>query len=120
MTNTADLLHVSLDVLPAVVDQFGITLSTPTPGGNFQLPDAPPQAPPELTAYFTRFLGAIKWIAGAVAVLSMCVIAIKMTLGNNNRTQLAASGAASIPWLFVGLVVAATPVSIVGFVLGGS
>ncbi|WP_219505133.1 hypothetical protein [Nonomuraea ceibae] len=121
MTTTAHLWHVLNDAF-AAADQFGGLLPSPAPttgnsGGGFQLPDVPPAPPPELTGYFSTFLGAIKWIAGAVAALSLGVIAIKMTLGKSNRHHLAADGAASVPWVFVGLMLAMTAVSVVGFVV---
>ncbi|MFI7643424.1 hypothetical protein [Nonomuraea sp. NPDC049400] len=126
------MLH---DTLASTVDQLGAVLPPPTPtpsgsnavsgvgggsgntGGGFQLPDPPPAAPTGLTDYFSRFLGAGKWITGAVAALSLTGIAVKMTLGKSNRHHLAADGAASVPWVLVGLMLAMTAVSIVGFVV---
>ncbi|GAA2813073.1 hypothetical protein [Nonomuraea dietziae] len=73
-----------------------------------------------MKAYFQRFVGAGKWIALAVALVSMIYAGTKMMAGKSNRSNLAADGAASIPWIFGGIAVVMSAASIIMFFAGGS
>ena len=82
------------------------------------VPDPPAQAPPGLTGPGRdTILGWIKWgtlIGGSVG-LSIC--AVKMMVGHRNRSSLAADGASGIPWVLLGLSLAAVSSGVVGVFL---
>jgi hypothetical protein len=81
------------------------------------VPDPPAQAPPGLTKPVDTILGWIKWgtlIGGSVG-LSMC--AVKMMVGHRNRSSMAADGASGIPWVLLGLSLAAVSSGVVGVFL---
>jgi hypothetical protein len=81
------------------------------------VPDPPAQAPPGLTGPVDTILGWIKWgtlIGGSVG-LSMC--AVKMMVGHRNRSSMAADGASGIPWVLLGLSLAAVSSGVVGVFL---
>ncbi|MEV4117026.1 hypothetical protein [Nonomuraea sp. NPDC049695] len=119
---TVHLLQALHDALTVVADQLGTLPPSPAPtrgaGSGLQLPDAPPAPPAELTAYFQRVVGGGKWIALAIALLSMIYAGTKMMAGKSNRSNLAADGAASIPWIFGGIAVVMSAASIIMFMVG--
>ena len=81
------------------------------------VPNPPAQAPPGLTGPVDTILGWIKWgtLIGGSAGLSIC--AVKMMVGHRNRSSLAADGASGIPWVLLGLSLAAVSSGVVGVFL---
>lgn len=85
--------------------------------GNPPVPDPAVAPPPGLTGPIDTILGWVKWgsvIAGSVG-LSVC--ALMMMAGRRSRSQVAADGAAGIPWVLLGLMLAAASSAIVGVFL---
>jgi hypothetical protein len=87
------------------------------PAGNPPVPNPAASPPPGLTVPIDTILGWVKWgsvIAGS-AGLSVC--ALMMMVGRRNRSSLAADGAAGIPWVLLGLMLASASSAIVGVFL---
>ena len=89
----------------------------PAGGGTRWYRTRPRQPPPGLTGPVDTILGWVKWgslIAGSIG-LSAC--AIMMMTGRRSRSTVAADGAAGIPWVLLGLMLAAASSAIVGVFL---
>ena len=91
---------------------------TPEPlAGNPPVPNPAASPPPGLTGPINTILGWVKWgsvIAGSIG-LSVC--ALMMMAGRRSRSTVAADGAAGIPWVLLGLMLASASSAIVGVFL---
>lgn len=81
--------------------------------GLADLSNPAPQAPGELTAQWNKVMGLVKWLAFAAGAVGLIVAGIMMSVGRRYRSQIAADGAAGIPWVIGGLSTVALAVPIV-------
>ena len=81
------------------------------------VPDPVPAAPPGLTQQTDTVLGWGKWGVLVCGVAGLLICGGKMTIGHRNRSSLAAEGATSIPYVLVGLSLAAASAGIVAVFL---
>lgn len=80
-------------------------------------PNPVPAAPPGLTHDTDVILGWGKWGVLVCGVAGLLMSAGKMTIGHRNRSSLAADGATSLPYVFIGLSLAAVSAGIAGVFL---
>jgi hypothetical protein len=81
------------------------------------VPDPVPQAPPGLTHDTDVVLGWGKYGVLACGVAGLLLCGGKMTIGHRNRSALAAEGAASVPYVLLGLSLASASAVLVGVFL---
>ena len=81
------------------------------------IPDPAPMPPPGLTGQVSIILGWIKWGTIIAGVIGLMVCALMMIVGRRSRSTVAADGAAGIPWVLLGLMLAAASSAIVGVFL---
>jgi hypothetical protein len=81
------------------------------------VPDPVPQAPPGFSGPTDTVLGWGKWGVLACGVAGLLLCGGKMAIGHRNRSATAAEGAASIPYVLLGLSLASASAVIVGVFL---
>ena len=81
------------------------------------VPDPAPQAPPGFSGPTDTVLGWGKWGVLACGVAGLLLCGGKMAIGHRNRSATAAEGAASIPYVLLGLSLASASAVIVGVFL---
>lgn len=82
------------------------------------IPEPPsPEAPPFGNQLLTIIAG-FQWIALALAIIGVIIVGVRMVISIRNGEGAAHLGA--LGWLFAGVVLIATPVSVVGFIVNGS
>jgi len=89
----------------AVLHQSGLAGGVPNPA---------PKAPPGLTGPINTLLAWWKWGALVAGVFGLIGCGAMMAIGRRNRSNLAADGAAGIPWVLAGLTLIALSSGIVG------
>lgn len=103
-------------ILAALLDPT----SPPPNGGGFDVPDAPPAAPPNLRGPVEMLIGWGKWGVLVCGMAGLLMCAGKMTIGQRNRASLAADGASGIPWVLGGLSLASVAASLISIVYGAT
>ena len=88
-----------------------------TPSAAVQVPDPPASPPPGLTVPVRMILGWVKWGTVVAGIIGLTVCALMMMVGRRSRSSVAADGAAGIPWVLLGLMLAAASSAIVGVFL---
>jgi hypothetical protein len=78
------------------------------------VPDPAPVAPPGLSGRVSTLLAWWKWGALVAGVFGLIGCGAMMAIGRRNRSNLAADGAAGIPWVLAGLTLIALSSGIVG------
>ena len=81
------------------------------------VPDPPPVPPPGLTRSVSIILGWVKWGTVIAGSIGLTICALMMMVGRRSRSTVAADGAAGIPWVLLGLMLAAASSAIVGVFL---
>jgi len=81
------------------------------------VPDPAPVPPPGLTGPVQVILGWVKWGAVIAGTIGLSVCALMMMAGRRSRSTVAADGAAGIPWVLLGLMLAAASSAITGVFL---
>ena len=84
------------------------------PGLAAGVPDPAPVAPPGLSGRVSTLLAWWKWGALVAGVFGLIGCGAMMAIGRRNRSNLAADGAAGIPWVLAGLTLIALSSGIVG------
>ncbi|MBX3196232.1 MAG: hypothetical protein KF727_14175 [Microbacteriaceae bacterium] len=79
------------------------------------IPDPDPEAPPGVEGPFALIIGWGKWIALALAVLGIIVVAV--TLMFNSRRGEAGRELGNLGWIIAAIILASGAVSFVGFIL---
>lgn len=74
-------------------------------------------APAPMVPVVSTFLGWTHWFAIGSGVFGFFWCGVSMTLGRRNRSNLAAEGAAGIPWVLGGLSVCAVAYGVTTLVL---
>jgi len=92
-------------------------LAAANPAGSPLVPDPAPAPPPGLTGPVSTILGWVKWGAVIAGSVGLTVCAVMMMAGRRGRSSAAADGAAGIPWVLLGLMLAAASSAIVGVFL---
>ena len=82
-----------------------------------RVPNPPPVAPPGLASRVNTLLSWWKWVALAGGIFGLIACGVMMAIGRRNRSNLAADGAAGIPWVLAGLTLVALSSGIVGVLL---
>lgn len=100
-------------VLGIAAHQLAVASSAAKP----LVPDPPPVPPPGLTRQVSIILGWIKWGTIIAGVIGLMICALMMMVGRRSRSTVAADGAAGIPWVLLGLMLAAASAPIVGVFL---
>ena len=100
-------------VLTMAVHQLVIASS----GANPLVPNPPPAPPPGLTRPVSIILGWVKWGTVIAGSIGLTICALMMMVGRRSRSTVAADGAAGIPWVLLGLMLAAASSAIVGVFL---
>ena len=100
-------------VLSVAVHQIALASS----GAGPLVPDPPPIPPPGLTRQVSIILGWIKWGTIIAGVIGLMICALMMMVGRRSRSTVAADGAAGIPWVLLGLMLASASSAIVGVFL---
>jgi hypothetical protein len=77
------------------------------------IPDPVPQAPPGLASRVDILLAWWKWGSLIAGVFGLIACGAMMAIGRRNRSNLAADGAAGIPWVLAGLTLIALSSGIV-------
>jgi hypothetical protein len=88
-----------------------------TATANPLIPDPPPTPPPGLTTQVRTILGWMKWGTVIAGVIGLTICALMMMVGRRSRSTVAADGAAGIPWVLLGLMLASASSAIVGVFL---
>lgn len=88
-----------------------------TATANPLVPDPPPVPPPGLTTPVRTILGWTKWSTVIAGVIGLTICALMMMVGRRSRSAVAADGAAGIPWVLLGLMLASASSAIVGVFL---
>lgn len=98
------------DLAAAVTNRAG-----PTPLGDLAggVPNPAPAAPPGLARRVNTLLGWWKWGSLVGGVFGLIACGAMMAIGRRNRSNLAADGAAGIPWVLAGLTLIALSSGIV-------
>jgi hypothetical protein len=91
-------------------------LAVATATANPLIPDPPPMAPSGLTQPVRTILGWMKWGTTIAGVIGLTICAMMM-VGRRSRSTVAADGAAGIPWVLLGLMLASASSAIVGVFL---
>jgi hypothetical protein len=81
------------------------------------VPNPPVAPPPGLTEPINTILGWVKWGAMIAGTIGLAVCAVMMMVGRRGRSSSAAEGAAGIPWVLLGLMLASAGPLIVGVFL---
>jgi hypothetical protein len=97
------------DLAAAFRDQAG-PAPAPLAGG---VPNPPPVAPPGLARRVNTLLAWWKWGSLIAGVFGLIACGAMMAIGRRNRSNLAADGAAGIPWVLAGLTLIALSSGIV-------
>ena len=92
-------------------------LAAATPSAAVQVPDPPAAPPPGLAAPVSMILGWVKWGTIIAGIIGLSVCALMMMVGRRSRSSVAADGASGIPWVLLGLMLAAASSAIVGVFL---
>jgi hypothetical protein len=92
-------------------------LAAPKPGAGLQIPNPPAAPPPQIFKSVSTILGWVKWATIIAGSIGLTVCALMMILGRRSRSTTAADGAAGIPWVLLGLMLAAASSAIVGVFL---
>jgi hypothetical protein len=77
------------------------------------IPDPAPQPPPGLASRVDTLLAWWKWGSLIAGVFGLIACGAMMAIGRRNRSNLAADGAAGIPWVLAGLTLIALSSGIV-------
>ena len=85
--------------------------------GNPAVPDPGIAPPPGLTGPIDTILGWVKWGSMIAGTIGLSVCAVMMMVGRRGRSSSAAEGAAGIPWVLLGLMLASAGPLIVGMLL---
>jgi hypothetical protein len=78
-----------------------------------RVPDPAPAAPPGLASRVDTLLAWWKWGSLIAGVFGLIACGAMMAIGRRNRSNLAADGAAGIPWVLAGLTLIALSSGIV-------
>jgi hypothetical protein len=81
------------------------------------VPDPAIAPPPGLTGSIDTILGWVKWGSMIAGTIGLTVCAVMMMVGRRGRSSSAAEGAAGIPWVLLGLMLASAGPLIVGVFL---
>lgn len=81
-------------------------------------PNPAPQAPPGLEGPIRTITSWGKWGVMVLGGIGLLLCGGKMALGQSGRSHLAADGATGVPWVLLGLSLAATAAGIAGVFLG--
>ncbi|HVB46446.1 MAG TPA: hypothetical protein VNF47_27565 [Streptosporangiaceae bacterium] len=88
--------------------------STAAPSGLAgRVPNPAPAAPPGLASRVDTLLAWWKWGSLIAGVFGLVACGAMMAIGRRNRSNLAADGAAGIPWVLAGLTLIALSSGIV-------
>ena len=77
------------------------------------VPNPAPAAPPGLASRMNTLLAWWKWGSLIAGVFGLIACGAMMAIGRRNRSNLAADGAAGIPWVLAGLTLIALSSGIV-------
>jgi hypothetical protein len=104
----------TMTVLTAALAIQHIIATTPVSDLAGGVPNPAPKAPPGLTGPVNTLLAWWKWGALVAGVFGLIGCGAMMAIGRRNRSNLAADGAAGIPWVLAGLTLIALSSGIVG------
>jgi hypothetical protein len=85
--------------------------------GSTAVPTPAMSPPPGLSEPIDTILGWVKWGAMIAGTIGLMVCAVMMMVGRRGRSSSAAEGAAGIPWVLLGLMLASASPVIVGMFL---
>jgi hypothetical protein len=108
---TMTVLDVALAIHQPAIGAAAVLHQSGLAGG---VPNPAPKAPPGLTGPINTLLAWWKWGALVAGVFGLIGCGAMMAIGRRNRSNLAADGAAGIPWVLAGLTLIALSSGIVG------
>ncbi|MDO5051924.1 MAG: hypothetical protein Q4E05_03415 [Pseudoclavibacter sp.] len=82
------------------------------------IPQPPSPEQPPFGAQILDIIAGFQWLALALAIIGVIIVGVRMVISIRNGEGAAHLGA--LGWLFAGVVLIATPVSVVGFIVNGS
>jgi hypothetical protein len=98
------------DLATAIINRAGPAPQRGLAGG---VPNPAPVAPPGLASRVNTLLAWWKWGSLVAGVFGLVACGAMMAIGRRNRSNLAADGAAGIPWVLAGLTLIALSSGIV-------
>ena len=104
-------LHNLATAYPAAISHGAAP--TPPDGVAGGVPNPAPVAPPGLARRVSTLLAWWKWGSLVAGVFGLIACGAMMAIGRRNRSNLAADGAAGIPWVLAGLTLIALSSGIV-------
>jgi hypothetical protein len=104
------LHHLAIADHVAISHQADPAPSSDLAGG---VPNPAPVAPPGLASRVNTLLAWWKWGSLVAGVFGLIACGAMMAIGRRNRSNLAADGAAGIPWVLAGLTLIALSSGIV-------